>query len=237
MVRAISNKIFGTENKRSFLVFAAIAIFIALLIRDSGLYPVVFADEYSYSRFSRLVAFAEAGVPDYLYLAIYRLTNVCGDGFLNCARILNAVFFVASVPFIYLTAKRVTTSSVASIVAVLAILGPINTYTAYFMPEALYFLSFWIVTWFVLGLDNSSGPRSWCIAGILLGLSALVKPHALFILPALVAYIFFAKRKIEGGWLRQAFGNACVFVAFTFLSKSLISYLVAGKAGLTFFGP
>ena len=230
-------KISDTEIKRSFLFVAAIAVFVALLIRNSGLYPVVFADEYSYSRFSRLLPLADSAFPDYIYLAIYRLTNICGDGFLNCARILNAMFFVAAMPFIYLTARRVCTTSVASLVALLAVLGPINTYTAYYMPEALYFLSFWLVTWFVLRLDNSSSLRSWCIAGILLGLSALVKPHSLFILPALVAYIFYINREIEDEWVPQAFRNASVFVAFVFLSKIIIAYVLAGKAGLTIFGP
>lgn len=231
----LKTKIFGTVIRENFLFFAAIALFFALLIRNSGIYPVV-ADETIYSTFSRLLPLADLTIPGYIYLLFYRLTNICGDGFHDCARILNATFFVAATPFIYLTTRQVCTKSAASIVALLALLGPINSYTAYFMPEALYFFSFWLLTWFILRLSNSSHLGSWCFAGILLGFSALVKPHALLIMPGLVAYILFASRKKEGAWVLQALRNAGVFVAFTFVFKFLLSYLIAGKAGMTIFG-
>jgi phosphoglycerol transferase len=223
------------DIKNDFLFFAAIALFFALLIRNSGIYPVV-ADETIYSTFSRLLPLADSAIPGYIYLLIYRLTNVCGDGFYGCARILNATFFVAAMPFIYLTARQVCTKSVASIVALLAVLGPINTYTAYFMPEALYFFSFWLLTWFILRQHDSSHLGLWCFAGILLGFAALVKPHALLIMPGLVAYILFVSKKKEGAWVLQALRNAGVFIAFTFVFKFLLSYLIAGKAGMTIFG-
>jgi phosphoglycerol transferase len=229
-------KIFGAVVRDNFPFLAALAIFVALLFRNSGLYPVV-ADEALYSNFSRLLPLADSQIPGYIYLAIYRLTNICGDGFYDCARILNAIFFVAAAPFIYLTARQVCTRSVASIVVLLALLGPINSYTAYFMPEAPYFFSFWLATWFILRLDNSTSLSSWCFAGILLGLSALIKPHALLIMPGLVTYILFVSRKKEGAWVLQALCNVGVFIAFTFVFKFLISYLFVGKAGLTIFGP
>ena len=195
------------------------------------------SDEYNYSKFSRLLPLADAIAPSYLYLAIYRATNLCGDGFYDCAKIFNALFFVASAPFIYLTARRTCSKNVSSIVALLALLGPVNSYTAYYMPEALFFFSFWLLTWFILRLDHSSSSKSWSFGGILLGLSALVKPHALFFLPAIVIYILYASRKNEGKWLPQAFKNAGSFIVFSFLSKFLIGYFFAGRAGVTLFGP
>jgi phosphoglycerol transferase len=105
------------------------------------------------------------------------------------------------------------------------------------MPEALFFFSFWLLTWFILRLDHSSSSKSWCFAGILLGLSALVKPHALFFLPAIVIYILYVSRKKEGKWALQAFKNAGSFIVFSFLSKFLIGYFFAGGAGVTLFGP
>jgi phosphoglycerol transferase len=232
----LKTKTVGIVIRENFLFFATIAIFVALLFRNSGLYPVV-ADEANYSKFSRHLPLADSGIPQYIYLAIYRLTNSCGDGFYGCAKILNATFFVAATPFIYLTARQVCTRNIASLVALLALLSPINSYTAYFMPEAPYFFSFWLVTWFILRLDNSSSLGSWCVAGILVGFSALIKPHALLILPGLVAYILFVSRKREGEWVLPALRNAGAFVACTFVCKFLISYLLVGKTGLTIFGP
>jgi phosphoglycerol transferase len=233
-VKENSNR--GTVFKNNCLIFAAIVVFIALLFRNNAIYPFI-PDEYFYCKWSRLLPLEDAAVPDYLYLAIYRLTNIFGDEFLNSARILNALFFVAAMPFIYLIARQVSTRRTASIVALLAALGPINTYTAYYMPEALYFFSFWLLTWFILRLDNTFHLRSWCFAGILLGISSLIKPHALFLLPAIAVYILYVGRKKEGKWARQAIRNAIIFVAFAFAAKFSIGYLLAGKAGLTIFGP
>ncbi len=125
----------------------------------------------------------------------------------------------------------------ASIVVLLSVLGPINSYTAYYMPEALYFFSFWLLTWFILRLGNTSDLRSWCFAGLLLGLFALIKPHALFLLPAIVVYIVYVSSRENCKWVLQAIHNAIIFIAFAFAAKFSIGYLLAGKAGLTIFGP
>jgi phosphoglycerol transferase len=52
-----------------------------------------------------------------------------------------------------------------------------------------------------------------------------------------VAFILFVSRKKESAWVLQALCNAVVFIASAFLFKFLISYLFAGKAGLTILGP
>ena len=226
----------GTVLKSNWLYFAGIVLFFAFVFRNSDIYPSVFPDEYCYSVFSRLLPFEDSTIPSYVYLAIYRSINICSNGSHNCAVILNTAFFVATMPFIYLTTRQVSTRLMASIVALLAVLGPINIYTTYYMPEALYFLSFWLLTWFILRLDNTHDLRSWCFAGILLGLCALVKSRALFFLPAIVVYILFVSRKEEGKWVVQAIRNAIIFVAFAFAAKFSIGYFLAGKAGLTILG-
>lgn len=71
-----------------------LGVFIAVLMRNSALYPSVFADEYTYSISSRILPYSQAAISNYLYLLTFRLTNICGDGFLSCARILNLVFFL-----------------------------------------------------------------------------------------------------------------------------------------------
>jgi phosphoglycerol transferase len=218
------------------LLVAIPAIFVVLLLRNSGLYPVVMADEWEYSTLSRLLPFASAYLPNYAYMAIFSLTNSCGDGFLSCARIVNAVAFVAAAPFIYLIARRVCTQGVAALVTVLALAGPINTYTAYFMPEALYFLAFWVLAWFILGLDGTSSRRMWIIAGILLGVAALVKPHALFLLPAILAYVLYISNPNGRDGLRSAVWSGILLVLAALLVKFAVGYLLAGSAGVTLFG-
>lgn len=219
-----------------YLFLVATVVFLVLLLGNSGLYPAVFGDEYTYSLTSRILPFSASPRPGYLYLLIYRTTNICGEGFLEGARILNALFFVAATPFLYLTARRVCTKNVAAVVTLMALLGPVNSYTAYFMPEALYFFVFWIFTWHIFRQNNCSPAKTWCAGGMLLGLLSLVKPHALFLLPAIVVYIFYISKRKEGKWALQAFWGAGIFAACVFLTKLLIGYALAGKAGLTIFG-
>jgi phosphoglycerol transferase len=229
--------IFSEDRTRNIIPFFAFILLLAMLFRDnSGVLASIFDDEYSYSLFSRLEPPATSPFPNYIYLAIYRLTNTCGGGFLNCARILNDVFFLAATPFIYLTARRVCTIRVASIVSLLAVLGPINNCTVYYMPEALYFFSFWLCTWFILGLDNTSSPWSWCLSGMMLGIAALVKPHALLLLPGILLFVLYVGRRKNGGWILRAGINSIGFFVCALLIKFLIGYLIAGTGGLTLFG-
>ena len=76
------------------------------------------------------------------FFIVYRVTNYCGDGFLDCARILNVLFFVSAAPFIYLIGRQITGKKTALLIAVLSLLGPVNVYTAFFMAEAMYFYAF-----------------------------------------------------------------------------------------------
>ncbi|CAB3804017.1 ArnT family glycosyltransferase [Pararobbsia alpina] len=230
----MTKKISPYDLQTGCAVTAIVVLFIVLHFKVAGLHPVVFGDEYIYSTASRLLPFSKSTIPGYLFLAIYRITNTCGNEFLSCARILNIMFFLASAPFIYLVAKRLCGRGLAFYVAAISLLGPINSYTAYFMPESLYFLSFWIVTWFSLRLSGSSGRIIWVEVGVLWGLSSLVKPHALFLLPALILYAFY----IQTGpsrireWALKIF----LMVIATFAVKFSIGYYFAGKSGLSIFG-
>jgi phosphoglycerol transferase len=217
---------------RNYLIIGLAILLIFLLYRNLGLYPVIFPDELVSSSLSRLLPFSYSLLPNYLFLSIYRVTNLCGDRFLDCARILNSLFFVAAAPFIYLAARRVCTSNVAAIITLFSSFGPINIYTAYFIAESLLFFSFWVLTWFILRLNNKSTLISWCVGGILLGFTTLVKARSLLLLPAVVAYILFVSRNKEAPWIAIAFKRASAFVVFTFLTIFLISHLMVEKSGL-----
>jgi phosphoglycerol transferase len=209
---------------------------IALLIRNEGLYPIVFADELTYSKFSRLVPLHDALLPNYLYFAIYRITNFCGNGFLGGARILNVAFFILSFPFVYATAKKFTSSTAAGLVAFLTLAGASNSYTAYFMPEALYFLSFWILIWSLIELNENSSAAKWLISGVILGLASLIKPHGLFLLPAILVYCaLILKKRNNKKYLHIALSTLGLMIA-TFLTKLIGGFIFAGKNGLTLFG-
>ncbi len=183
------------------LIIGIFILFIVLLLRSTGMYPVVFADEYSYSKFSRLIPFSEAPYPNYLYFYIYSFSKMCNEGFLHCVRIMNITFFLLSAPFIYSIAKRTCPEIIALLITLIALAGPINSYTIYFIPESLYFLCFWIITWIVLNENYFFDYKFWILTGVIVGISALVKPHALFLLMPIVLYIIIHNFKSEKKWL------------------------------------
>jgi phosphoglycerol transferase len=225
------------QNRNAYALLAVIALaFLALLAKNSGLYPFVFGDEYTYSRYSRLQPLSESLIPGYLYLAIYRLTSHCGTDFLGCARILNALFFVASAPFIYWVARRVASFVPSLLITLCAMAAPINVYTAHFMPEALYFFGFWVFVWC---LTRALAERwtDWGIAGFILGCTALIKPHSMLFVPALLIYIGYLSACSERRPVATAIRNIAAFLIAGLVAKFALSLLIAGPAGLTFFGP
>jgi len=220
-----------------FLIGMVLTVAFFLALRSLGLFPTVFADEYMYSTLARLVPFSEAYNPGYLYFAIYSATSSCGEGFLDCARLFNVVFFVSATPFIYFIGRMVTGEKTALVISALSIFSPINTYTAYFMPESLYFLFFWVFTWLVFSINQKHGIWHWCFLGVFFGLTSLIKPHALFLLPALVVlFLNFLRQDMAGEASTRNFKPYAAFFVLAIATKLFIGFILAGKAGITFFG-
>lgn len=220
------------------VVVAAIMAFtlVALMVRSMGLYPGVLGDEYTYSSMARLMPLSAAYIPDYLYLAIYKATNLCGRGFMECSKLFNTLFFVAAAPFIYLTARRFCGSRISVLIVALSMLGAVNSYTAYFMPEPLFFLSFWVGVCYFMSLDAQSSVREWAVFGFIMGCSSLVKPHAMFMIPAFCLCIMFFAYKGLSRWCVVGLRNSLVFVVVMLATKFIVSFVIAGKSGLTLFG-
>lgn len=228
------NPVFSPNN---FVLSGMIFVFLLIIFRSTGIYPVVFADEWSYSSFSRLVPLSEAGVPSYFYLFFFRLTNVCGDGFLECARILNAALLVISAPIIYSIGRRFCSNWIAALIAVVSILGPFNIYATFFMPESMYFSGFWVFSWIILTQYNRSPFFYGIFAGTALGVLSLIKVHALFLLPAsclYFVYFFWCSNSLKR-W-RSGFISLTALCLSFVLTKFFFGFLLAGSSGITIFG-
>jgi hypothetical protein len=208
-----------------------------LIYRNLGLNPTVFADEWYYSKMSRLAELSEAIVPSYLYLWLFRASNACGSGFLDCVRIGNVVLFVGAAPFVYLVARAFTGTAPALLVALFALLAPLNVFTAYFMPEATYYLGFCAMSWVVLTRTNWPWARYALASGAILGLMSLVKVHALFLLPALCLSLLYASWQRGGRWLARGLLSMGLAALTVVALKFGLGYLLAGAAGLNLLGP
>jgi phosphoglycerol transferase len=167
---------------------------------------------------------------------IYSSTNYCGDGFLGCARIINALVYVSASIFIFLVAKKVTSGLMAVLVAIFSIIGPFSIFTSLFIPESLYFFGFWVFSWQLLNLTADSQKSKWMLAGFLFGCTWLVKPHSLFFTPAILFYVIYV---FQGKPDRTLFGiveKAVAFFGAAATTRFLVGFLLAGKSGVLLFG-
>ena len=215
-------------------LFGAIAAY--LLIRTWGTQPQIMADEWSYSRMSRLQELGESILPSWLYLWMARGSNACGARFYDCIHAGNVLFMVAAAPFVYGIARQVAGRAIALGMAVAATLAPLNLYTTYFMPETLYYFGFCVLSWVALA-GIGWRPLRWSLAlGVVLGVLSLVKVHALFLVPPLVLYMLYARWSAGGRWLLPALGSVALTLAAAAVVKFGLGWLIAGEAGLHLLG-
>ncbi len=216
---------------------ALCGLFMLLYFRNSGLYPIVFTDEWVYSKGARLTPLAEATAPSYLYLAIYGITKSCGRDFLDCARLLNVFFFLSAVPLVYLVARKASSRTAATTVAILTALSPFNSYTAYFMPEAMYFFCFWLFVWLSIQYAGKGRDAGHATTGILVGIMTLVKVHAFFLALGYIVFILLTRLQSRGAFSAKWFAHGIVvFVAALLAVRLTVGYLLAGTDGLNLTG-
>ena len=219
--------------------FWLVVPFIAALISISRVWPVlpaVMQDEYVYSVQARFTPFTEQLYPNYLFSWLYSGTNACGADFYSCGKGLNVLFFFATLTFVFLIARRLLGVTWGAIIAAVAAFSPVHVYVSYFMPEAMYF-AFITATIYVALIAGVKHKLTWWVAtGALLGLSALVKPHAIFTVPAFLLFALLVALRSEGGGLGKglvaALGKLGAFAVIKFGG----GLAFAGVAGLSLFG-
>jgi phosphoglycerol transferase len=202
--------------------------------------PAILGDEYLYSINARKAAPwdpSPAGdFSNYLFNLVYSSTNLCGDAFYTCGKLLNLVFFVGFLTVIFIVAKRYMNYWIAFAFTVLAGLSPLSVYTSMFLPETMYFFFLSLVFASVLKAADTYALKDWAFVGGLIGLTSLVKPHAW--LSAIAIGIFLVVLGLTNanyrfGPLLRAVG---AISAGAILSRVIIGFLVAGPKALGFFG-
>jgi phosphoglycerol transferase len=229
----------GSVKRFDRAYFWLVVPFIAALISIGRVWPVlpaVMQDEYVYSIQARFTPFAEQLYPNYLFSWLYSGTSACGVDFYSCGKGLNVVFFFVTLAFIFLIARRLLSVTWGAMIATVAAFSPIHVYVSYFMPEAMYF-AFITATIYVALIAGAKHKLTWWVAtGALLGMSALVKPHALFTLPAFLLFALLVAWRSEGGGLGKGviagLGKLGAFAVVKFGG----GFAFAGAAGLSLFG-
>lgn len=198
--------------------------------------PSIMQDEYIYTSQAKNLPFAEQFYSNYLFSLVMGLTNYCGTEFYSCTKAINSFFFLGTVLFTFLIAIRFLSFRWAVFVASVTALSPVAIPVSYFMPEAMYFSMMTLTILLTLIVSKKENWLFWIVSGLSLGATALVKPHAIFMLPAFVFFAFiFAFKQHESSWLKGLRAAAAVSIGFV-VSKFGIGFALAGTEGLKLFG-
>jgi phosphoglycerol transferase len=198
--------------------------------------PSIMGDEYIYTTAAKHLPFAEQYFSNYLFSWVMSVTNTCGPVFYVCTKGVNSVFFALAILFSFLIAARFLTFGWAVFVASVTALSPIAIPVSYFMPEMMYFAVMTGVVLVALWVADKDKWHLWILVGMSLGLAALVKPHAIFMLPAFSIFSLIVSYKLASGSWKAGIRSAGSTILGFFISKLGLGFLFAGTEGLKLFG-
>ncbi|MDF9828229.1 phosphoglycerol transferase [Ereboglobus sp. PH5-10] len=198
--------------------------------------PYVMADEWLYNESTRLLPIAEAKFPSYVYFILYKIIILFEKDFLAVVKYINIFIYVAALPFIHSICRLVASEKTSIGVATLALLLPFGSYTTYFMPESLYFLFFWILTWLLFYPEKLNLFARAAIIGVWVGCGMMVKFHACFLIPAICVFLLIKGFTSPGGALKSKLLPTLTFSGFTLMTRFALGYLIAGQNGLSLTG-
>ena len=199
--------------------------------------PFVFADEFSYAfraKYGWNAFPGEPGLlvgpfPNLLFFALFRWTHAFGDRFLEAARALNAVLFGLTAFPLYLVCRRFAGVGVSTAIGLLFCTGPTSSYAAYFMPEPMYVLVFWLVVLGFVRFVERPAPSRVTVLAVLLATLTLVKPHALMLSACFLALVpavilsLPAESPLRRGVLRASVAFAVVYYGTWICGASLLA--------------
>jgi phosphoglycerol transferase len=208
--------------------------------RVSAVNPAILGDEYLYSVNARHAAPwdpSPAGdFSNYLFNLVYSSTNICGEAFYTCGKILNLIFFVGFLTVVFIIAVRFLNYWVALAFTVAAGLSPISVYTSMFLPESMYFFMISLVFLAVLKAAESYAWKDWALVGALIGVASLVKPHAWLSAIAIGIFLVVLGLTQAKHRFKPLFKAVGAISAGAILGRIVIGFLVAGPRALDFFG-
>jgi phosphoglycerol transferase len=208
--------------------------------RVSMVNPAILGDEYLYSINARHAAPwdpSPAGdFSNYLFNLVYSSTNLCGDAFYSCGKILNLIFFIGFLIVIFIIAVRFLNYWVALAFTVAAGLSPISVYTSLFLPESMYFFAISLVFLAVLKAAESFAWKDWGLAGIMIGVASLVKPHAWLSAIAIGIFLVVLGLTQARHRFKPLFKAVGAITLGSILGRVVVGFAVAGPRALDFFG-
>jgi phosphoglycerol transferase len=198
--------------------------------------PSIMQDEYIYTSAAKHLPFADQFYSNYIFSWVMSVTNSCGPVFYVCTKGVNSVFFALAIVFSFFIAARFLTFGWSVFVASVTALSPIAIPVSYFMPEMMYFAVMTGVVLVALWAADKDKWQLWILVGISLGITALIKPHAIFMLPAFSIFSLIVSYKLASGSWKAGLRSAGSTILGFVVSKFGLGFLLAGTEGLKLFG-
>ena len=147
--------------------------------------PQIFSDEYAYwattralltHNWSGLRDTGSIGYPNRLFFAAYRPVGLAEEPFV-AGRALNTAWLLAGVAVLYGASRKLKVMTAGAIVALAYGIGPLASYTAYFMPDTMFAALFMLAV--VLCSVALGAPTTLAAlgAGVSLAALPLTKPN------------------------------------------------------------
>ena len=227
----------GASRYRLWLVLLLSIVGVFHAVKLLGHFPALFPDEQVYSFDIRLRELPDVEIQNYLYYSLYKAAKLFGGRFLDAARVMNALAFMLSAPFIYLISRLACGRRLSLFVTVASLLAPVSVYTQLLMPESLYYTAFWLALWLFMKFRGAPAVRFAAAAGAVVALLSMIKYHGAFLLAGAALYIALSA---PGERLSARFRSAARSVAALLLSfaaaKLAVGYLLAGSGAFALFG-
>jgi len=199
--------------------------------------PSIMGDEYIYSTQARNLPFAEHSYTNYLFSWSMGFTKYCGPEFYTCTKVINSIFFLATIILVFLIAFGLLPFWQSIFAASVAAMSPVAIPVSYFMPETMYFFMMTLAIWVAMIISKNPRWWIWSTLGLVIGLASLVKPHAIFVAPALLVFALLMQRKNGNNANKYSYLNSIVSYVLGFsVGKFAVGFLFAGPSGLRLFG-
>ena len=218
-------------------------------------YPLFASDEYAYfirGKFfgldHELVALDPflQFIDNQLYFAkLHFLHAVGGDATTALVRVLNAVEYGLAGLLLLALFRRLAPDATHVPGFVAFLLLPTAIYNFAVMPETDMVLLGCVLAWLAVVATPRAPLLAAAVAGVVLAVALLVKPHALAMLAALLAYLVLAGGSAgRGDALRRRIAAPLVLLASTWIGLVVLWRLLTGRLaldpgaflGLTFYG-
>ena len=226
-------------NRVALVTTTIVAMAAWLFGRVSQVNPAILQDEWIYVITSRVdspwAAAPAYDLSNYLFNFIYSSTNLCGEAFYSCGKLLNIIFFTAFALLVFSVAVRFMPFWAAFTALVALYLSPLSIYVSMYLPESLYFALLALAFWLLVRLLDSENRTQWALVGGALGLAALAKPHALFSVAAFGIFLLIWELSRKSN-LKTLIKSALLFGGGFLLVRLLVGLAVAGPKALNLFG-